>query len=145
RKTSSGVDDVAVVAEVIFAGLGAAVIGDRLGRTVLTAGAARIAELRDPRVDRMIDLEIERRCHAAHSEQGAQLRMNDRAVPSKFSEAGFQSDGDVEQIAVANRVFDLARVPERSQIRRKLDDGLAKREVHAQALDRRLSRRDDLK
>src|SRR5690606_1786770 len=73
-----------------------------------------------------------------------ELRMDDRSVPPQFAEAGFQPDGDVQQVAVTDRMLDRAGVAERTNVGRELNDGLAEREVHPQALDGRLARRDGL-
>ena len=70
--------------------------------------------------------------------------MDDRAVTAELAESGLQPDGDVQQVAVADRVLDLAGVAKRSDVGGELDDRLAEREVDAQALDGRLSRRHDL-
>ena len=70
--------------------------------------------------------------------------MNDRAVPAELAESRLEADRDVQQVAVADRVLDRARVAERPDVRRELDHRLAEREVDAQALDRRLARRHHL-
>jgi hypothetical protein len=92
----------------------------------------------------VVDLELDRRDHAAHAKQRAEPGMNDRAVPSQLAEPGLEADGDVQQIAVADRMLHLARVAERTEVSGKLDDRLAQREVDAEALDRGFARRDDL-
>src|SRR3954467_3123245 len=121
-----------------------ALIGNRTRGTVLAAGAAGVAELRDAGVDRMVDRQVQRPGHPAHPEQRSERRMNDRAVPSELTEAGLQADRDVQQVTVANRMLDGARIAEGREVRGEFDDRLTQREVDAQALDRRLTRWDDL-
>src|SRR5262245_26680789 len=120
----------------ILAGLRAPFVRDRAWRTVSSAGATGIAELRDAHVDRVIDLELDRRNHAAHAEQRAERWMDDRPVPAQLAESRFEADRNVQQIAVADRMFDLACVADRSKVGGELNHRLAEREVHAQALDR---------
>ena len=43
--------------------------------------------------------------------------MDDRPVPSELAESGLQADRNVEQVAVADRVLDGARLAERADVR----------------------------
>ena len=70
--------------------------------------------------------------------------MDDRTVPAQLAEPGLEADRDVQQIAVAHRMFDGARIAQRPDVRGQLDDRLTQREVDAQALDGRLARRHHL-
>src|SRR5262245_35249246 len=121
RKAAAGVDDVAVVAEMIGTGFRTAIVGNRVGGTKLSAGAAAVAELRDARVDWRVDRKRNGRRNAAHPEQRTEHGMNDRSVAAELAKAGLQSNRNVQEIAVADRMFDLAFVSERTDMRGKLN------------------------
>ena len=59
REASTGIDDIAVVAQVIFAGLRASMIWNSSRRAVLAACPANITELRNAGINRMVDSKIE--------------------------------------------------------------------------------------
>src|SRR5438552_9004778 len=120
-------------------------IRDRVRWAEFSTGPARVAEFCDARVDRLVDVEGNRRGHTAHAKQRAQAWMNDRPVAAELPETRLQSNWDVQQVAVTNRMLDTTGVPQRADVSRELYDGLAESEVHAQALDGRLSGRHDLK
>ena len=70
--------------------------------------------------------------------------MNDGAMTTELAESGFQTDRNMKQIAVADRMLDLAGPAKGSHMSRKLDHRLAQRVVDAQAFDGGFARGDDL-
>jgi hypothetical protein len=83
---------------------------NRLCRAVNATCPACIAESRDPRIYRLIGLQMYGSYDTAHAEEWAYFRMNDGAMAAELPEARFETDRDVQQVAVANRMFDLAGV-----------------------------------
>ena len=58
----------------------------------------------------MVDRQLKRRRDAAHPEERPELGMDDRAVAAELAEPGLEPDRDVQEIGVADRMFDLAGV-----------------------------------
>src|SRR5690349_13220534 len=100
RKTPAGVDDVAVVAQVILAGLRTSLVRNGSRRAVFAACQARITELRNTGVDWMIDCHIQRECHTTHAEKRPKLWMNNRAVTAQFAKPCLETNRNMEQVAI---------------------------------------------
>lgn len=144
-ETAPGIYLVAVVPQVVLSGCGGAFVRDCVGGAELAAGFAVVAERGDTGVHRVVGLHRDGGDNAPHAEQRAKLRVDNGSVPAKLAESRFQSDGNVQQVAVPYRMLNGAGPAQTSDPLGEGNHRFPQRVVHAQALDGRLFGRNDLK
>lgn len=81
-KAFARVNDIAIVAQVIFSCFRTAVVGNGVGGTVDAAGSAAVAKSRDASIDWLISGQRNRCRYAAHAKKGTQPGMNDGTMPA---------------------------------------------------------------
>jgi len=136
-KAFGSVYHVAVISKMVFSCSRTSFIGYGIGRIIQSAGPAIIAEFSYACINGFVCLQRHICNNTSHAKQRPQLRIDDGTMPPQLTKTGFQSNGYVQNIAVANRVFYPTGITKRTNKCSKRNHGFAQCVVYTQALNGR--------